>query len=209
MRIIKNEREILENYFTILENESGYELETWTNEGVDMIITIEKNGDTLLEQLKEYIDNFDIDSEIDMYRENEEYRNNFTIKESLEDFESYISYVKDLIEELETNKENEEFLEKLLDDEDMEDDEDYEPLETLIGVGVNDTEKGLKIILVGYNNNVLAEYEIEMNIKGYKEIELFNVCYEISKDIKDLYYSVGRIPTQEEVLNVVREVMVK
>lgn len=209
MRIIKNEREILENYFAILENESGYELETWTNEGVDMIITIEKNGDTLLEQLKEYIDNFDIDSEIDMYRENEEYRNNFTIKESLEDFESYISYVKDLIEELETNKENEEFLEKLLDDEDTEDDEDYEPLETLIGVGVNDTEKGLKIILVGYNNNVLGEYEIEMNIKGYKEIELFNVCYEISKDIKDLYYSVGRIPTQEEVLNVVREVMVK
>lgn len=209
MRIIKNEREILENYFTILENESGYELETWTNEGVDMIITIEKNGDTLLEQLKEYIDNFDIDSEIDMYRENEEYRNNFTIKESLEDFESYISYVKDLIEELETNKENEEFLEKLLDDEDMEEDEDYKPLETLTGVGVNDTEKGLKIILVGYNNNVLGEYEIEMNIKGYKEIELFNVCYEISKDIKDLYYSVGRIPTQEEVLNVVREVMVK
>lgn len=209
MRIIKNEREILENYFTILENESGYELETWTNEGVDMIITIEKNGDTLLEQLKEYIDNFDIDSEIDMYRENEEYRNNFTIKESLEDFESYISYVKDLIEELETNKENEEFLEKLLDDEDVEDDEDYEPLETLIGVGVNDTEKGLKIILVGYNNNVLGEYEIEMNIKEYKEIELFNVCYEISKDIKDLYYSVGRIPTQEEILNVVREVMVK
>lgn len=209
MRIIRNEKEILENYFTILENKSGYELETWTNEGVDMIITIEKNGGTLLEQLKEYIDNFDIDSEIDMYRENEEYRNHFTIKESIEDFENYISYVKDLIEELETNKENEEFLEELLDDEDMEDDEDYEPLETLIGVGVNDTEKGLKIILVGYNNNVLGEYEIEMNIKGYKEIELFNVCYEISKDIKDLYYSVGRIPTQEEVLNVVREVMVK
>lgn len=209
MRIIKNEREILEHYFTILENESGYELETWTNEGVDMIITIEKNGDTLLEQLKEYIDNFDIDSEIDMYRENEEYRNNFTIKESLEDFESYISYVKDLIKELETNKENEEFLEKLLDDEDMEEDEEYEPLETLTGVGVNNTEKGLKIILVGYNNNILGEYEIEMNIKGYKEMELFNVCYEISKDIKDLYYSVGRIPTQEEVLNVVREVMVK
>lgn len=209
MRIIKNEREILEHYFNIFENESGYKLETWTNGGVDMIITIEKNGDTLLEQLKEYIDNFDIDNEIDIYRENEEYRNRFTIKESIEDFEDYISYVKDLIEDLETNKENEEFLETLLDDEDMEDDEDYEPLETLIGVGVNDTEKGLKIILVGYNNNVLGEYEIEMNIKGYKEMELFNVCYEISKDIKDLYYSVGRIPTQEEVLNVVREVMVK
>ena len=124
MRIIRNEKEILENYFTILENKSGYELETWTNEGVDMIITIEKNGSTLLEQLKEYVNNFDIDSEIDMYRENEEYRNNFTIKESIEDFEDYISYVKDLIEELETNKENEELWEELLDDEEMENYED-------------------------------------------------------------------------------------
>ena len=209
MRIIKNERVILEHHFNIFENENDYELETWTNGGVDMIITIDKNGDTLLEQLKEYIDNFDIDSEIDIYRENEEYRNRFTIKESIEDFEDYISYVKDLIEDLETNKENGEFLETLLDDEDMEEDAEYEPLETLTGVGVNNTEKGLKIILVGYNNNILGEYEIEMNIKGYKEMELFNVCYEISKDIKDLYYSVGRIPTQEEVLNVVREVMVK
>ena len=209
MRIIKDERKILENYFIIFENESSYELKTCTDEGVDMIITIEKNGGTLLEQLKEYIDNFDIDSEIDMYRKDKEYRDNFTIKESIEDFESYISYVKDLIEELEINKENEEFLKKLLDDEDMEDDEDCEPLETLVGVGVNNTEKGLKIILVGYNNNILGEYEIEMNVKGYKEMELFNVCYEISKDIKNLYYSVGRIPTQEEVLNVVREVMVK
>ena len=55
MRIIKNEREILEHYFNIFENESGYELETWTNGGVDMIITIKKNGDTLLEQLKEVL----------------------------------------------------------------------------------------------------------------------------------------------------------
>ena len=48
-----------------------------------------------------------------------------------------------------------------------------------------------------------------MNIKGYQKMELFDVCYEISKNVKDLYYNVGRIPTQEEVLNVVREVMVK
>lgn len=209
MRIIKNEREILENYFDIFENKNGYELETWTNGGVDMIITIEKNGDTLLEQLKEYIDNFDIDSEIDIYRKNEEYRNRFTIKESIEDFEDYISHVKDLIEDLETNKENEEFLETLLDDEDMEEDEEYEPLETLTGVGVNNTEKGLKIMLIGHDNNMLGEYEIEMNIKGYKEMELSNVCYEISKDIKNLYYSIGRVPTKEEVLNAIRGVMVK
>ena len=209
MKITSEERKILENHFSIFENESNYELETWTNEGVDMVITIKKDGGTLLEQLTEYIDNFDIDSEIDMYRENEEYRNNFTIKESIEDFEDYISNIKDLIEELEINKKNDEFLKKILNEEDMEEDEEYEPLEKLTGVGINDIEKGLKIILVGCNNNILGEYEIEINIKGYQKMELFDVCYEISKNIKDLYYNVRRIPTQEEILNEVREVMVK
>ena len=90
-------------------------------------------------------------------------------------------------------------------------DEEYEeePIETLVGVGVKDIENGLKIMLVGTDDNVLGEYELIMNISGYKEIQLFNICYEISKNIKDLYYNVRRIPTQEEVLNVVREVMVK
>ena len=209
MKITSEEREILENSFSIFENESNYELETWTNEGVDMVITIKKDGGTLLEQLTEYIDNFDIDSEIDMYRENEEYRNNFTIKESIEDFEDYISNIKDLIEELEINKKNDEFLKKILNEEDMKEDEEYEPLETLVGVGVKDTENGLKIMLVGTDDNVLGEYELVMNVSGYKEIQLCSICYEISKNIKNLYYSVGRIPTQEEVLNVVREAMVK
>ena len=90
-------------------------------------------------------------------------------------------------------------------------DEEYEeePIEILKGVGVKDTENGLKIMLVGTDDNVLGEYELVVNISGYKEIQLFNICYEISKNVKDLYYNVRRIPTQEEVLNVVREVMVR
>ena len=198
MEITSKEREILEELFNISEGTNEIELESWTDGGVDMFITIDKNSyNTLLEQLKEFVENFDIDEEIDIHREDENYKRNFTIRESITDFENWVDYIEECISKLEEyNNENEEEM-------------DYEPLETLKGVGVKDTEKGLKIILVGYNNNVLGEYEIEMNIKGYKEIELFNVCYEISKDIKDLYYSVGRIPTQEEVLNVVREVMVK
>ena len=106
----------------------------------------------------------------------------------------------------------EEEVEELFDEEYEDNDdneEDYEPLATLVGVGVKDTENGLKIMLVGTDDNVLGEYELVVNISGYKEIQLFNICYEISKNIKDLYYNVGRIPTQEEVLNVVREVMAK
>lgn len=102
MKIKESEMEILERYFNIVyEDEDSYEMETWTNKGVDMLIDLEKDGDSLLEQLKNYADNFDIDYEIDLYREGERYRNDFTIEESLEDFKDYINYVKNLINELE------------------------------------------------------------------------------------------------------------
>lgn len=199
MKITSKEREILEELFNISEETNEIELESWTNGGVDMFITIDKNSyNTLLRQLEEFVENFDIEEEIDIHREDENYKRNFTIRESINDFEKWVGYIRYCISKLKKEYNNE-------DKEEME----YEPLETLKGVGVKDTENGLKIMLVGIDDNVLGEYELVVNIGGYKEIELFNVCYKISKDIKDLYYSVGRTPTQEEVLNVVREVMVK
>ena len=199
MKITSKEREILEELFNISEGTNEIELESWTGGGVDMFITIDKNSyNTLLEQLKEFVENFDIDEEIDIHREDENYKRNFTIRESINDFENWVDYIRDCISKLEEEYNNED-----------EEEVDYEPLETLVGVGVKDTENGLKIMLVGTNDNVLGEYELVMNVSGYKEIQLFNICYEISKNIKDLYYNVRRIPTQEEVLNVVREVMVK
>ena len=198
MKITSKEREILEELFNISEGTNEIELESWTDGGVDMFITIDKNSyNTLLEQLKEFVENFDIDEEIEIYRQDTDYRRNFTIRESITDFENWVDYIEECISKLEEcNNEDEEEI-------------DYEPLETLKGVGVKDTENGLKIMLVGTDDNVLGEYELVMNISGYKEIQLFNICYEISKNVKDLYYNVRRIPTQEEVLNVVREVMVK
>ena len=199
MKITSKEREILEELFNISEGTNEIELESWTDGGVDMFITIDKNSyNTLLEQLKEFVENFDIDEEIEIHREDENYKRNFTIRESINDFENWVDYIRDCISKLEEEYNNE-------DEEEVE----YEPLETLKGVGVKDTENGLKIMLVGTDDNVLGEYELVMNISGYKEIQLFNICYEISKNVKDLYYNVRRIPTQEEVLNVVREVMVK
>ena len=205
MEITSKERELLLELFNI--NESAYELEleSWTDGGVDMFISIDKNSDNnLVEQLERFVEKFDIDEEIDIHREDAYYRRKFTIKESIRDFENWVDYIEECISKLEEyNNQLEEY--------NNEDEEEinYEPLETLKGVGVKDTENGLKIMLVGTDDNVLGEYELIMNISGYKEIQLFNICYEISKNIKDLYYNVRRIPTQEEVLNVVREVMVK
>ena len=198
MKVTSKEREMLEELFNVSESADDLELESYTDGGVDMFITIEKdNSNNLLEQLRLFVENFDIDEEIDIHRQDTDYRRNFTIRESINDFENWVDYIRDCISKLELyNNEDEEEM-------------NYEPLETLKGVGVKDTENGLKIMLVGTDDNVLGEYELIMNISGYKEIQLFNICYEISKNIKDLYYNVRRIPTQEEVLNVVREVMVK
>ena len=198
MKITSKERELLLELFNI--NESAYELEleSRTDGGVDMFISIDKNSDNnLLEQLERFVENFDIDEEIDIHREDENYRRKFTIRESINDFENWVDYIEECISKLEEyNNEDEEEI-------------NYEPLETLKGVGVKDTENGIEIMLMGTTSGLLQKYEIIMNIKNYNETDLFNICYEISNEVKNLYYSIGRVPTKEEVLNAIRGVMVK
>lgn len=85
---------------------SGMEIETWTNGGVDMIHTLYfgedfqelYDRDNVNKQLKEVFDNFSIDDEIDVYRQDKRYKENFTIRESLEDFEEYYAKLKNLSE---------------------------------------------------------------------------------------------------------------
>lgn len=96
--------EILEkNDFSITEYNNDYELETWTNGGVDMLIYIDKD-DNFIKQFKEKHKNFDIGEEIDIYRKDQRYKDNFTISESLKDFKSYKKRLKKIIKELELMK---------------------------------------------------------------------------------------------------------
>ena len=198
MKITSKERELLVKLFNI--NESAYELEleSWTDGGVNMFISIDKNSDNnLLEQLERFVENFDIDEEIDIHREDENYKRNFTIRESINDFENWVDYIEECISKLEEyNNENEEEM-------------DYEPLETLKGVGVKDTENGIEIMLMGTTSGLLQKYEMIMNIRNYDETDLFNICYEISNDIKNLYYNNNGVPSETQVKEVVRNIMVK
>ena len=200
MKITSKERELLVELFNI--NESAYELEleSWTDGGVDMFISIDKNSDNnLLEQLERFVENFDIDEEIEIHRKDENYKRNFTIRESITDFENWVDYiVKNCISQLEEEYNNE-------DEEEVE----YEPLETLKGVGVKDTENGIEIMLMGMTSGLLQKYEIIMNIKNYNETDLFNICYEISNEVKNLYYNNNSIPSETQVKEVVRNIMVK
>lgn len=100
MKLSKKQRNILENNFAnIYEDETELELEQWTNGGVDMMIYVNKNQD-IIEELEKYVDDFDIDEEIDLYREGKDYREHFTIRESVTDFEDWVEFVQNVINEL-------------------------------------------------------------------------------------------------------------
>ena len=210
MKITNKEREILEELFNISEGTNEIELESWTDGVGDMFITIDKNSyNTLLEQLKEFVENFDIDEEIEIYRQDTDYRRNFTIRESINDFENWVDYIRNCIRKLEEeyNNEDEEELEEYNDED--EEEMDYEPLETLKGVGVKDTENGIEIMLMGMISGLLQKYEVIMNIKNYDETDLFNICYEISNEVKNLYYNNNGVPSETQVKEVIRNIIVK
>lgn len=86
--------------FNVYDLEDGqYELSgVHTDGGVEMCLTIEK--DNWVEDFEEYYDNFDIDEEISLYRENpdSEYCRVFSCRESVEDFEAWDKYIKQLVD---------------------------------------------------------------------------------------------------------------
>ena len=103
---------------------SGMEIETWTNGGVDMIHTFYfcddfqdvYDKDNVKRQLQEIADNFSIDDEIDVYRQDKNYKSNFTISQSLEDFTEYEKRLEDLAENF-TTKYHEIMLKKFMNNE--------------------------------------------------------------------------------------------
>lgn len=95
------EKSIFENNFKVYEDKDIIELESWTDGGVDMIITLDKTSTkTLTEQFNEYIDNFDIDEEIDLMRTDIRYRERFTIRESLNDYDNWLDWCNKITKEL-------------------------------------------------------------------------------------------------------------
>ena len=72
------------------------ELNTYTVGGVNEVISCEFDIDSIVR----YIDEFDIDAAIDLYRQSEDYRNHFTIRESVEDFEDWLNEQKEIFDEI-------------------------------------------------------------------------------------------------------------
>ena len=73
------------------------EIETWTNGGVDMILWL---NPFTVKAFEDVVNNFNVDDEIEIHRQGKDYKNAFTIKESLNDFEEYHGRLKNTLSKL-------------------------------------------------------------------------------------------------------------
>ncbi|MEZ3441556.1 hypothetical protein [Alistipes sp.] len=76
----------------------GAEVEGWTKGGVDMIAWLHP---FTAEEFNRYVEDFDTDEQIDLYRQAEDYRNAFTCRQSVEDFDDWKKRLQDSVQELE------------------------------------------------------------------------------------------------------------
>ena len=89
--------EKIEDFFGVYEDNEIVELETWTDGGVNMHIVLRKGSDkSYLQQFEDYLKNFDVDEEIEIHRQDKQYKNDFTIRESLQDFEAYNEWLSNV-----------------------------------------------------------------------------------------------------------------
>lgn len=95
----KRQLRILKDNFKIYKDNNNWGLETWTTGGVNMFVNIDTNND-LIEEIENYLNNFDIDEEIELYRQGKEYKEAFTIRQSVEDFEDWVEFIKSILKQL-------------------------------------------------------------------------------------------------------------
>lgn len=78
------------------ENENSLVLAHHTKGGAEVGVVLYTNhSDSFEKQFSDYVDGFDVDEKIDLHRQDDRYRNDFTIRESLEDFEDYKEWLYD------------------------------------------------------------------------------------------------------------------
>ena len=85
------------------DNQQCAEIETWTSGGVDMIINLMPFTP---DNFFKYVNDFDIDEEIDLNRQDKRYREVFTITNSVEDFNEFKKRLINISNELQEKLKN-------------------------------------------------------------------------------------------------------
>jgi hypothetical protein len=87
-------------YLTEQDKNQCAEVETWTNRGVNMILWL---NPFTVEEFEQRVNDFDVGEEIDLHRQGQDYKNAFSIRESVKDFEDFHSRLKDVLSELQVS----------------------------------------------------------------------------------------------------------
>lgn len=81
----------------------GYELESWTMQGVDILHFVDcrnyggVTAEAVMEELKAISADFDVDRYVLQYMEGKEYRDRFSIREALDDLEEYAERLTEMV----------------------------------------------------------------------------------------------------------------
>lgn len=109
----KNFLEKIKSHFHVHEDKQVVELETWTEGSVNMFVHLRKEtAVSYLDQFKNHIEEFSVDEEVDLHREDSHYRNHFTVTESVEDFQTYKEKLISILTEVESTNEDKQTLKK-------------------------------------------------------------------------------------------------
>lgn len=103
LKMTNKERAIFNQAFSVTENENCFELEQYTDGGVDMIITLLKDDDrfnSMTEQFEYYVKGFDVNEEIEVYMQDESYKEAFTYQDAVYDFEDWQEYIERVLDRL-------------------------------------------------------------------------------------------------------------
>lgn len=84
-------------HLTKQDNVQCAELEKWTDGGVDMIIWL---NPFTADEFKSYVNDFDVYETIDSHRQDQRYKNYFTISQSLKDFTDFHNHLKEVASKL-------------------------------------------------------------------------------------------------------------
>lgn len=96
-----NLEKLFELFFRVHTGYDGsWELETWTDGGVNMIFYLDTSDK--VSEFSSIVNNFDVDEEIDLHREDKRYQKAFTISESVEDFEGFKDWLFEVLGIIET-----------------------------------------------------------------------------------------------------------
>ncbi len=74
------------------------EVEKWTDGGVDMIFSLQPFAK---KSFIERVDDFNVDEEIELHRQSDDYKRDFTISEGLKDFTDFHNHIKEVASRLE------------------------------------------------------------------------------------------------------------